>query len=126
MASLVLETVARNAACDAQVDLIDAGGGVGYVTITTSGDSVLVTLPLPATAFGDAVAGVATAAAITPVAATAGGTAAKYKVYDHTDALLWTGDVGTSSTSMIVPSTTVVQDVPFSISSWTHTQPAGT
>jgi hypothetical protein len=124
--SLVLENVVRTAACNAEVDLIDAGGGAGYVTICESDDDVLVTLPLPATAFGAATNGVATAAAIDPVAAAAGGVAAKYKAYDHANTLLWTGNVGTSATSMIVPSTTVVQSVPFSITSWTHTVPAGT
>jgi branched-subunit amino acid aminotransferase/4-amino-4-deoxychorismate lyase len=124
--AITLETVTRNAACNAEVDLVDAGGGAGYVTICTSADAVLVTLPFGATAFGAANTGVATANAIAGVAAAASGTAAKYKVYDYANVLLWGGTVGTTGTDMDVPTTTVTEGVTFTISSFTHTVPATT
>jgi hypothetical protein len=60
------------------------------------------------------------------VAAAASGTAAKYKVYNYADALLWGGTVGTTGTDMDVPTTTVTEGVTFTISSFTHTVPATT
>ena len=61
-----IATAVRNAMCDAAVDLLDAGSGEPSLDICTSGDSVLLSIGLNATAaFGDASAGVATAAAPT-------------------------------------------------------------
>lgn len=67
---------ARNAACNAAVDLLDAGSGAAtlkfYTTaqpaspdVAITDQTLLATLTLTDPAFGDAVAGVATAGAIT-------------------------------------------------------------
>lgn len=90
----VLGTAARNAACNAIVDLIDAGAaGTGYVEIRDS-TTVLVTIQLQDPAFGNASTGVATLLGV-PLSGTAGatGTADNYVLYDDDDNVIWTGSV---------------------------------
>jgi hypothetical protein len=57
----ILEAATRSAACDAIVDLIDAGGA-GTLVFETAGDVAVATITLSATAFGAAASGVATLA----------------------------------------------------------------
>ena len=54
-----LETAARNAMCDALVDLIDAGAGAGDLIFETSANSEVVTCPFSDPAYGAASGGVA-------------------------------------------------------------------
>lgn len=77
-----LETAARNAACDAVVDLIDAGAGAGTLVFETSGDVEVATLTFSDPAFGNAAAGVATANSITSDTDATGGTVAQASLYD--------------------------------------------
>lgn len=121
--ALTLETITRNASCNAEVDLIDVGSTQteGYVTILTSADAVLATLPCANPAFGAAAVGVATANAISPVAASATGTAAKYFVYDRNEAKLWEGTCGVGSGDMQLNTLSIVTSVQVAITSWTHT-----
>ena len=95
MADLGLETVARDAACNAIVDLIDGGTGdaQGDLVILTSGDAVLATINLAATAFGASSAGVATLENVAENTASGDGTAAKCKFQDLANASIITGDV---------------------------------
>lgn len=87
-----LGTAARNAGCDAIVDLIDGGTGAGRLEVrsgsppTNVGDAssgtLLATLTFPATAFGSASTGVATSAAnIVSDTNAVGGTAGYFRVY---------------------------------------------
>jgi hypothetical protein len=69
-------TGTRTAIADAVVDRLDVGG-TGTLVLRTSGDVEVATLTFSATAYGAAVAGVATAAAITADASATGGTVAK-------------------------------------------------
>ena len=65
--AVTLTTAARNAACDAIVDLLDGGSGdaTGDIKFYTSGASTLLcTNNMAATAFGSASTGVATAGTI--------------------------------------------------------------
>jgi hypothetical protein len=90
----VLSTAARNAACDAIVDLLDAGAaGNGYLEIR-DGTTVLVTIQMQDPAFSAAVAAVATAEGL-PLSDTAGaaGDADNYIVYDDDDNQIWSGSV---------------------------------
>ena len=66
----------RTAIADAVVDRLDVGG-TGTLVFNTSGDVEVATLTFSATAYGAAVAGVATAAAITSDSSATGGTIAK-------------------------------------------------
>jgi hypothetical protein len=86
-----LSTAARNAGCDAIVDLIDPSGP-GTITIRTStqptnvGDSengsLLGTLTFAATAFGASSTGTATAASITSdTSADDSGTAGHFRIF---------------------------------------------
>lgn len=68
-----LATAARNAACDAIVDLLDSG----TIEFQTSANNEVATLTFGATAFGAAAVGVATANAITADTSATGGTIAK-------------------------------------------------
>jgi len=124
--ALTLETLTRNASCNAEVDLIDAAVAAGYVTITTSADAVLATLTCGDPAFGGAATGVATANAIASVTASGTGTAAKYKVYDGDSNLLWTGTVTASGGGgdMTISNTSITSGDDIEITSWTHTVPA--
>lgn len=131
--AITLETIGRNAAANAVVDLIDAGTGAGYVTITTAADAVLATVDLNEPAFGDAATGVATADVDPLPTATFSdsGTAAKCKVYDGDDTLVFQGTVtdngGTGDMKFDRPDgagTDVVEGDSVSISSFTYTQPA--
>lgn len=63
---VTLTTAARNAACDAIVDLLDGGSGdaTGDIAFSTSAPATLAVCNLAATAFGSASSGVATAGTI--------------------------------------------------------------
>jgi hypothetical protein len=67
----------RTGIADFVVDQLDEGTPPGNLVFRTSGDVEVATLPFSATAFGAAVAGVATANAITSDASATGGTIAK-------------------------------------------------
>ena len=124
--ALTLGTAARNAACDAVVDLVDVGGG-GKVVIKTAGASVLATIPTAATAFGSASTGIATAASLPLSAnASASGTAATYEVQNNAGTVIWSGTVSATGGGgdMQLSTTTITSGQPVSITSWTHTQPA--
>ena len=77
-----LETAARNAACNAVVDLIDAGAGAGTLRYETSGDVEVATCTFSDPAFGAAAAGVATASAISDDTSATGGVIAQASAYD--------------------------------------------
>jgi hypothetical protein len=87
-----ISTAARNAACDAIVDLVDGGTGAGTIKVRTgspptnvsdaSSGTLLGTLTFSATAFGAASSGVATANSITSdTSADASGDAGHFRVY---------------------------------------------
>jgi len=136
----VLATTARNAACDAIVDLIDAGVGAGILRIydgsqpanpqtAVSGQTLLATLTFSDPAFGAAATGVATASAITSdtnVDATS--TASWARVLDSdgvdpTDAV-FDMDIGQGSGTLSFDNTSFVAGGTAAISSMTVTVPA--
>ncbi|HPU86334.1 MAG TPA: hypothetical protein PLE60_13480 [Candidatus Latescibacteria bacterium] len=119
---MTLETTARNAACNAVVDLLNSGD----VQFQTSGGNEVATCTFGATAFGDATAGVATANAITADPHAAGGTIGKAVLRTSAGATLATltvtavgggGDIEITSLAIGVGDSV-------SISSLTVTQPA--
>ena len=64
--AVTLTTAARNAACNAIVDLVDAGAGAGTLVLyLANGSTEVATLTFSDPAFGNAATGVATASAIT-------------------------------------------------------------
>lgn len=124
MTTMTLVNAARSAACDALVDLIDAGAGAGTMVFETSGDVEVATLTFSDPAFGAASNGVATASAISSDTSATGGTVAQVSVYSSTPTKYWEWDAGTSGTSIIVSSTSVGAGDTVSCSSLTVTVPA--
>lgn len=121
---MILETAVRNAACNAIVDALDAGAAAGYIQFETSGDVEVATLPMSDPAFGNAAAGVATAATITSDTSATGGTAAQASFYDDNDLKCFEMTVGTSGTEIIISSTAIGVGDTVSMSSLTVTVPA--
>lgn len=124
--ALTLTTAARNAACNAIVDLIDGGttDANGDIVIMTSGDVEVATLAMSNPAFGAAATGVATAAAISDDTSATGGTAALFKVQDRDNTEIFRGTVGTSGADLNLSSVTIGASDTVSISSLTVTVPA--
>jgi hypothetical protein len=91
-----------------------------------SGNTLLATLPLSATAFGAASAGTKTANAITSGTAGATGTATFFRVYksDGTTAVI-DGSVGTSGADLNLNTTSIVSGATVSVTSWTVSMPVG-
>jgi hypothetical protein len=90
--AVTLTAAARNAACNAIVDLVDAGAGDSTLVFYLANASTEVaTLTFSATAFGAASTGVATAAAITSDTSATGNasaaTIAKFLDGDGTEVL---------------------------------------
>lgn len=139
MANLRVATAARQAQCDAVVDLIDAGDSGGTIKIydgtqpanantAVSDQTLLATLTFGSTAFGAAsTSGVATANAITgDTSAAATGTASWARIADSDGNTIFDCDVGTSGATINLNTTSIVQGAAVSISSFTITQPDGT
>lgn len=113
MATFNLSTAAQNAAMDAVTALINAtsAGSINEYdgTIPTnantaiSGQTLLATLTFSADAFGDAVAGVATAATITGDSSVdADGTATWARILDGAGATVFDCDIGTIAAAVAV------------------------
>ena len=120
-----LETAARNAACDAIVDLIDGGAGAGTLVFETSGDVEVATLTFQDPAFGAAAAGVATrAGSITDDTNATGGVVAQASFYDSNSAKILEATVATSGADINLSSLTVGAGDTVSVSTLTVTMPA--
>ena len=131
-----LSTEARNASCNAVVDVIDTGGGPGKLEVLHSdGTTVLATFTLPAAAFGSAGAVNPGEAVLqgTPLSATAPdlsaiggtGTATTARFRKANDADVVTGlTVGTSGADINLSATTIATGVMVTINNGTITQPA--
>lgn len=120
--TLVLETVARNAACNAVVDLLDGG----TIEFQTAGSVEVATLTLGTPAFGAAAVGVATANAITSDTSATGGTITKAVFKNAATAVQFTVSVTATGGGgdIELSSTTIGAGDTVSLSSYTHTQPA--
>lgn len=129
-----LPTNVQNAACDAVVDLVDAGPSFGTIDIRDGGQpatanlaatgTLLATFTLPDPAFGAAAAGVATLDN-SPVISTTGlaaGTAGWFRMKDSTGATVLDGLVGAELT---LNTTSISIGVTIEVVSGTVTMPAG-
>lgn len=124
--AITLSTAARNAACDAVVDLIDAGAGAGILRIRAS-TTTLCDVTLSDPAFGAAATGIATAAGL-PLsgAASATGTADNFQVLDSNSNVVFSGTVTATGGGgdCTVDNTSIANGQTVNVTSWTHTQPA--
>lgn len=134
-----ISTAAAAGACNAVVDLLDAGSGAGYIEIrtgsqpatvaTAASGTLLGTLPLSDPAFGNATSAspaVATASAITSdTTADATGTAGWFRAYDSDDNAVIDGSItGTGGGGdMELDSTSIVAGGTIAVESWTVSQP---
>lgn len=134
-----ISNAAAIAACNAIVDLIDAGAGPGLVRIyngtqatdpdtAIGAQTLLAELTCSDPAFGNAAdaapGGRATANAVTSDAsANNTGTASWFRVVDSNDVAILDGSVGTSGADMNLDSTSIVTGVEVAITSWTVTMP---
>ena len=127
-----LSTAARNAMCDALVDLFDIGTanpGATLEVLHSNGTTVLVAFELAATSFGSAGASNAGEAVLasTPYTETASetGTATTARIKNRDGTVVVSGlTVGTSGTQVVVSSTSVTSGQTINLNSGTITMPA--
>ncbi|WP_330242020.1 hypothetical protein [Streptomyces sp. NBC_00525] len=132
-----ISTAARNAACNAIVDLLDAGSGAATITIysgsqpagpdTSTGATALVTFTLDSTAaYGAASSGTATLDVSPAVTATASatGTASWFRAADSSGNAVFDGSVGESSADLIFNTTSITMGNTCEITGHTVTVPA--
>lgn len=128
-----LGTTARNAACDAIVDLFDVGGA-GSIQIRTGAQptnvadaasgTLLGTLPLSNPAFGSASTGVATANAVTSdTSADNSGTAGHGRFLNNAGTAVADADAAQGSGTINFDNNVIVAGGVIAISSWTVTVP---
>ncbi len=119
-----LSTAARNAACDAVVDLVDAGTPPGRILLRAS-STTIATINFENTAYGAASTGVATAASF-PKSATAAATGVmdNYVIENNAGTDIITGTVGESGADINFDNNDINSGQTVTLSSLTHTQPA--
>lgn len=128
--AVTLETAARNAACDAIVDLVDAGVSAGTLEFkssggtSTQGNGEVATLTFSDPAFGAAASGVATASAITSDTNATGGVTTQAYFYDSAGNPVLSCAVGTSGSDINLSSTTIAATETVAVSTLTVTVPA--
>jgi hypothetical protein len=129
-----ISNAAASGACDAVVDRLDVGGA-GSVEIrsgaqpatadTAASGTLLATLVLPATAFGSASNGVATANAISAIAAATTGTAGWFRAKSGGGLTIIDGSCTATGGGgdMQLNSTSLTSGVNVQITAWTVTMP---
>ena len=124
--AITLTTAARNAACDAIVDLVDVGttDANGDIVFMTSGSVEVATLALSAPAFGASSDGVATANTVANDTNATGGTVALFKIQNKDNTEIFRGAVTVSSGDINLSSLVVGATDTVSMSSLTVTMPA--
>lgn len=123
--AVTLTTAARNAACNAIVDLVDAGAGAGTLVFYAADTTTEVaTLTFSDPAFGNSATGVATASAITSDTSATGGTTtvAKFLDSDATEVLRCT--VGTSGADINLSNNVIAASETVAVTALTVTVPA--
>ncbi len=127
--AVTLTTAARNAACDAIVDLLDGGSGdsTGDIAFSTSAPATLCVCTLAATAFGSSSSGTATAGTI--AAGTVSGssnpsTVALALFRNKANTEIFRCAVGTSGSDINLSSVSVNDGDTITVSSLTFTVPA--
>jgi len=126
--AVTLTTAARDAACDAVVDLIEGGTGDanGDLVIRNSGNTPVATLAFSNPAFGASSNGTATAATISDDTNAAGGTADNFIFQNLSNAEVLSGTVTVTSGGgdLELSSVTIGAGDTVSVTSFTVTMPA--
>ncbi len=110
----------RNVMADAVVDLLDAGAGAGTLVFQTAATAEVATCTFSDPAFGSAVAGVATANAITDDSSATGGTTDRFVAQDSDSNSVFLGSVGTSGADINLSSVVIAASDSVGISSLTY------
>jgi hypothetical protein len=122
-----ISAAACKAACDAVVDLVDAGTPPGNLILRAS-STVIATFPFETTAYGAATSAapsVATAANFPKNAtASAGGVMDNYRIENAAATLIISGTVGESGADINFDNADINNGQTVTMSSLTHTQPA--
>jgi len=120
-------TTIRSGLCNYTVDALDQGAAAGKLKIyaDTGLTTLLATFTLDDPAFGAASSGQATANAITPVNASATGTAVAFSATDSDDVVIFQGSCGVSGSGAdcILNTTSIVNGSPLSVNSFTYAAP---
>lgn len=133
----IISTAARNAACDAIVDLLDADSGAATIQIRTGSQpagpgtsatgTLLATITCSDPAFGAASTGVATLSG-TPLSATAvaDGTAGWFRALDSNAVAVFDGAVTATGGGgqLTLATTTITTGLTVNVTSGTFTVPA--
>lgn len=127
-----LTTAARNAACDAIVDLLDAGNEAAQIVLTLSnGTTEVATLTMNDPAFGSAVAGVATmdnSPTVEDTSATGNASAATIAIFNSmnsgTPTEVFRCAVGTSGSDINLTNNVIAATEGVQLTSFTVTVPA--
>jgi hypothetical protein len=134
--ALSLATTARNAMCDALVDLLDAGAAAGKIEIrsgtrpatpnTAATGTLLATVTLIDPAFGAASTGVATLTDPASVTAAATGTATWFRALDSNNNAVMDGDVTATGGGgdLTLATTSITSGLSVDITGGTVTVPA--
>ena len=134
--AIEIDVASRNAMVAAHTALFDAGAAAGRLFIFTGAmptnitdadpAGTLINMPLGDPAFGTPSNGTGAANAIASALATAGGTAASYRIKDSNSVVREQGTVGEagSGADMIFDETTWNSGDTITITSWSQTQPA--
>lgn len=131
--AVTLETAARDAACNAIVDLLDVGATMTYPQLqfktaaatTVYNNGEVATLDFTgATAFGTSSTGVATAGTIASDTSATGGTTTKATLYDQAQAAILSCTVGTSGADINLSNNVIAAGETVAVSSLTVTVPA--
>lgn len=131
--AVTLETAARDAACNAIVDLLDVGATMTYPQLqfktaaatTAYNNGEVATLDFTgATAFGASASGVATAGTIASDTSATGGTTTKATLYDQAQVAVLSCTVGTSGADINLSNNVIAATETVAMSSLTVTVPA--
>lgn len=137
MPNLRLATATQNAMMQAVQVLADTGSGAATIKLYSgtqpatantglSGNTLLATFTLDDPCFGTASSGTITLAGVPrPTVGVAAGTATWFRMENVGPATVCDGDVGTSSATLILNTTTISVGVAVSITAGSLSQPAG-
>lgn len=131
--AVTLETAARDAACNAIVDLLDAGATMTYPQLqfktaaatTVYNNGEVATLDFTdATAFGASSTGVATAGTIASDTSATGGTTTKATLYSQAQDPILSCTVGTSGADINLSNNVIAAGETVAVTALTVTVPA--
>lgn len=126
--AITLTTAARNAACNAIVDLTDIGAAANGTLVIYAGGvggTTLVTFTVATTAFGNASTGTATLLSVPlSAAAVATGTANAFALRDQDAAEVLRGSVATSAADIVIDNASITNGQTVNLTSFTFTVPA--